>query len=384
MERSREYEDVAVALAEVRPAPRDEFAAELDERVAAGFPRRSRFGRFSTAGLADRIGARSPMRLSFAVAAVALVAIAVVTAIIANSGPESRPIAIDSGPTTPRPSGQGSKGAPQVATPESSGGVQYSEIIPFAAAAGSSGSGRTVSPPAVDSSEAGSLANLSHHREIERSAEIGLLADPADVADDSAKVFRAVHDAHGIVLHSTTTAGRHAGANFDLLIPSARLGDALAAFSAIDEVSSRHEATADITAPTVALGEQLQDSQAKIDGLLAQLAGAETEAESEAIGFQLHAERQHAAQLRARLAQLQRRTTYSRVSVRIESGASTDSGGAWGIDDAFGDAGHILGVAAGVTVVGLAIVAPLLLIALLAWLVRRLLLRTRRERALDA
>ena len=46
----------------------------------------------------------------------------------------------------------------------------------------------------------------STHREIERSAEIGLLADPANVADDSAKVFSAVHDARGIVLRSTTTA----------------------------------------------------------------------------------------------------------------------------------------------------------------------------------
>ena len=89
------------------------------------------------------------------------------------------------------------------------------------------------------------------HREIERSAQIGLLAEPADLADDSAQVFAAVHHADGIVLHSTTSSGSNAGARFALLIPSARLGDALAALSSIDEVSFRHEATDDITAPTV-------------------------------------------------------------------------------------------------------------------------------------
>jgi uncharacterized protein DUF4349 len=64
------------------------------------------------------------------------------------------------------------------------------------------------------------------------------------------------------------TAGE-AGAKFDLLIPSGKLGDALAAFSAIGEVRSRRESTQDITAPTIGVRERLQDSGAKIEGLLA-------------------------------------------------------------------------------------------------------------------
>jgi hypothetical protein len=67
-----------------------------------------------------------------------------------------------------------------------------------------------------------------------------------------------------------------------------------------------------------------------------------------------------------------------------ESGASQGSDDARGIGDAFHDAGHILGIAAGVIVIGLAVVAPLALLCLLAWLAHRLWLRTRRERALDA
>jgi hypothetical protein len=184
--------------------------------------------------------------------------------------------------------------------------------------------------------------------------------------------------------HSTTNSGKGGGAQFDLLIPSAKLGDALAAFSAIDEVQSRHEATDDITAPTISAREELQDSRARIDALLAQLSTAETETEAEAVETELRGERRHAARLRARLANLDRRTTYSHVSVRIESGESTDPGGTWGFDDAIGDAGRILAIAAAVTLVGLAIVGPLALLAFLAWLAHRLWLRTRRKRALDA
>jgi hypothetical protein len=407
MERSRDHDKIATALAEARPAPRQTFVQELDQRIAAGFPRRSRFSRSPLASLARRIGARSPMRPSFAGAAVALVAIAVATVIIASSDSGSRSIAIDSGPTTPPPSVQGyeagshvaANGAPHIAAPESSGSVQYSDAVPQDAAPASSGPNQVAGSSAVHSSEAESsveyppsqgslkaesLANFSRNRDIERSAEIGLLAAPADVDDDSAKVFAAVHDANGIVLHSTTSSGSNGGARFELLIPSTRLGDALAAFSSIDEVRSRHEATDDITKPTVTASEELQDSQARVDSLLAQLSSAEVESEREAIAAELRSERGHAARLRNQLARLHQRTAYSRVLVRIQSGASTESGGTWGVSDAFGDAGHILGVAAGVTLVGLAVIAPLALLCLLAWLAQRLWLRSRRERALDA
>jgi Domain of unknown function (DUF4349) len=378
MERSSEYEDVAVALAEVKPTPRTGFAAELDELVAAGFPRKSRFGRLPT--IAARARGLSPQRLLVATGAATLTAIAIATVVISNTGSDPAPIALEQ-PAARRSSDGGgvqySEALPQVAgsSVESSAGGERYERAP-----GGSFSSESRSAPATDQ------ALRATHREIERSAEIGLLADPADVGEDSARIFSTVHDVRGIVLHSTTTAGRHAGAHFDLLIPSARLGDALAAFSAIDEVRTRHEATADITAPTVALGEQLRDSRAKVDGLLAQLSTAETESEREAIEIGLRHERHHAVVLQARLGKLQRRADYSRVSLRIETGESaTDStGGAWGIDDAFGDAGRILGVAAAFTVIGLAIVAPLALIVILAWLTHRLWLRTRRERALDA
>jgi hypothetical protein len=383
MERSSNHNDLATALAEVRPEPRDAFAEELDERVAAGFPRRSRLANSPLAGFAAWVRALSPQRLLFAGGSAALAAIAIATVVVA-SGPD-------------RSGSQPSGGLLSQFTPVEPGDSSDSGVVPQASthspAAESAASGESTSAepqlgsPAYDRATSRPFRPESltrRQREIERSAAIGLLAEPADVAGDSAQVFAAVHDTDGIVLHSTTSSGGNAGALFALLIPSARLGDALATISSIDEVSFRHEATDDITAPTVSAREELRDSRARIDTLLAQLSAAETETEAEAVEAELRGERRHAARLRARLADLDQRTTYSHVSVRIASDPSADSGGAWGFDDATGDAGRILAIAAAVTLVGLAIAAPIALIALLAWLAHRLWQRTRRERALDA
>ncbi len=384
MEGSSDHSNLATALAEARPTLREDFARELDERVAAGFPRRSRTSGTPLSSLADRLRGLSPQRLLFATGAGALAAIAVATVIVASQGPSSRRPILNSHAL--RPDWRGVQFEPPAK--DGSGGTAIHAPSGVAgAASGASESSGVQYGPALESAPAESppVAATSGraHRDIERSAEIGLLADPADVTDDSAAVFSAVHDAHGIVLHSTTTSGKRAGANFDLLIPSTRLGDALAAFSAIDEVGSRHEATEDITAPTVSASERLRDSRARIDGLLAQLSSAETETEMAAIESELDRERRHASRLRGQLDKLEQRTELSRVSVRIETGgSSTDSGGSWGIGDAFGDAGHILGIAAGVTLIGLAVLGPLALIALLAWLAHRTWVRAQRRRAL--
>jgi hypothetical protein len=365
MERSSEYSDLAAALAEARPTPGEDFAKKLDQRVAAGFPRRSRPGRSPLESFTDWVRTLSPQRILVS-GTVALLVIAVIT------------VAMTSGSSGP--SDERSSGTLSLLNPVGPDNSSDSAVAPPA-----------VSPSVEESSAAGesaspeqSAASLpSRHRDIERSAEIGLLADPDDVADDSAAVFDAVHDVHGIVLHSTTTSGKRAGADFDLLIPSARLGDALAAFSAIDEVAKRHEATEDVTAPTVETSEKLRDSRARIDGLLAQLSTAATETEMSAIEAELDRERHHGSRLRSQLDKLEQRTEFSRVSVRIKTGASsTGSGGSWGIGDAFHDAGHILGIAAGVTLLGLAVLAPLALIALLAWLAHRTWVRAQRQRAL--
>jgi uncharacterized protein DUF4349 len=390
MEPFRDDTDLIAELGALRPAPRPAFAAELDEHAAAGFPRRSWRAASPMAAFFARLRALPPRRLVLSAGATALAAIAVATALVATSGSGS-----DEGS-----SGsflelfQGYSPAPAPGRPQESSGVQFGAAPPSAAggvAAGAeSGSGSAGGSASADStsSDTGPFASRAAHRDVERSAEMVLGAEPTEVSDDAAKVFGAVHAVNGIVLSSSVSGGvaGEAGARFDLLIPAAKLSDALAGFSAIDAVVSRHEATDDITAPTVKLGEKLRDSRARIDGLLVQLAGAESEGERAEAEAELSAEHRRASSLRSRAAKLDRRVNLSRVSLRIETGAaaaSSDEGSGWGIGDALGDAGHILAIAAGVTIVGLAIGGPLALLALLAWLASRAWIRRGRERALQ-
>ncbi len=367
-------DQLAADLRAMRPTPRPEFAAKLDERAAAGFPRRTRVPRISFSF--------PRKRLLISAGGVAVVAIAVATAVITSDRPQQTPEAHLSQETA---ESSERSGRPN--------GFTFEKAVPIAPSSqASAGSTETEEGAASNLNFDGSghymrgTARLSH-RAVERSAELVLAASPADVADDSAQVFEAVHAHNGIVMRSSTREGKpgEAAARFELLIPSAKLSDALAALSAIDEVRSRHEATDDITAPTVATGELLQDSKARIDSLLAQLEGAETESEREAVEAELAGERRHRARLRAELQHLERRADYSRVLVQIETGDADESsgGGTWGIGDAFDDAGRVLAVAAAVTVIALAILGPIALIALLVWLTYRGWVRRERRRVLS-
>jgi hypothetical protein len=410
MESSRD-DRFAATVSSLRPAPHPEFVADLDERAAAGFPRRSGQGDSPLSRLFARLRATSPRRALLPAGAVALTAIVVATAVVAttesgpaelanNSNASQEPPAprstqaSESGKATAlnafpsKAASSGSNGAGSAA--ESSAGTGRETEVPayeteVPRLAGSAANGRSESSNSSGTAKSGPYASHANHRAVERSAEMVLGAEPSEVSEDAAKVFETVHAYHGIVLNSSTSNGSagDAGARFDVLIPSGKLGDALAAFSGIAEVVSRHEATNDITAPTIGLSERLQDSNAKIDGLLNELAGSETETERAAIEAELRSERSRAGGLKARLTNLQRRATFSRVSLRIEtSSSSSASGGGWDIGDALHDAGRILAIAAGVTIVGLAILAPLALIALLVWLANRTRVRRGRERAL--
>ncbi len=354
MEPRRDDPDLAAELRALRPAPEPAFAAALDARAAAGFPAPPRHG---PGGRAWRLLRAVPTRRLPALAgACALVAIAIATAVVASSE-ISRPASTTRGA---RPSGSVLSETSESAAPPK-------------AESGAASTGVT---------EVGGATPFAPHRDVERGAQIVLATGASEVHAAAAKVFEAVQAYHGIVMRSSIRdGGAEAGASLDLLIPSGRLGEAMDAFSAIAEVRSRSESSADVTAPITSLAERLRDAQARVDSLLAQLARAKPEAERRAVETKLGAARRQVVGLRARLATLRRRTHLSEVSLRIEAGGSS-SGAGWGISRAFRDAGHVLSIAAGVTVVGLALLLPLALILLLAWLGRRIWVRRGRERAL--
>jgi len=378
-------EELLTALEALRPTPRPAFAAELDARVAAGFPRRSRVP--SPAAALDRLRALKPRHAwvpAGGLAAAMLIALVVAFSQAGGGSDDSLESTVSS-------------------QSESSGSGTLSQVAPFdnevgaGAGAAEAGAAESLKPFAEPATADQSLnfdgsggyvrgsTNLKN-RAIERSSEITLGTEPENVGKASSEVFGVVHEYRGIVLSSRTSDGSaaHAEARFELLIPSGKLGDAMAGFSQIAEVRSRHEATTDITAPTVSVGEQLEDSRARIDSLLGQLSAAESEGEREAVERELREERSRAAALQASLDNLERRANLSRVSLRIVGGegTSTDGSGSWGVGDALDDAGRILAVGAAVALVALAVLGPIALIALLAWLARRTYLRRARQSAL--
>ena len=119
-----------------------------------------------------------------------------------------------------------------------------------------------------------------------------------------------------------------------------------------------------------------------------ELGDTETEAERESVEARLREERGRHASIRARLDHLDKRAAMSEVTVRIvtDHGAGvtppSKDDGSWGVGDALHDAGQILTIAAGVLLIGLAILGPIALIALAFWLANRFRLRRLRERTL--
>jgi hypothetical protein len=388
-------DELATMLRELRPAPSAEFAAELDARAEAGFPRRAVAGASTHERVFARLRSIPPRRALPAAGGVAVAAVVIATAVLAGSGNGAHDAV---SVATEHSFANGAPSAPATGTADRAHGGRSPVPVHSAAAGESNTAGpggeefvegevgsSAESAPKLASPRSGPYASHHSGRDIERGASITLADDPSRVRSDAARVFEAVHATNGIVLNSAIRDGAsgEAGASFELLIPTAKLGDAMASFAGIADVRGRHEATRDITAGTVGVGEKLGDSAARVRGLLIQLEEAGTDPARTAVEIQLRGERARMANLRSRLAGLRRRANLSHVSLRIETGDSSQgASGAWGIGDGLDDAGRILAVAAGVSVIGLAALAPLALLALLPWLARRAYLARARARAL--
>ncbi|HEY2054854.1 MAG TPA: DUF4349 domain-containing protein [Solirubrobacterales bacterium] len=401
-------ETLFAELRALRPTPRPEFAAELDERAAAGFPRRPppSTTAWPFVALADLWRGMSPRRRLMPVVAFALAALVVTTAVIAISQSGTRSSSVDDAALGMAESGASSGAAAmgeKVFTPAPShaGGAKHGQNHPQNGGVAPTNAGATVyeaEVPSVTSepSHGGAVRPYEKgappltHRDVERSSYVVLGTKPGEVAAAAKKVYAAVHAAGGYVLNSSVDSGTTGatGASFSLSIPSAKVNDALAAISAIAEVRERHDATNDITAPTVGAAEELRDSNAAIEGLLKELGAVETESERESVEARLREERRHHAAIRASLDHLDKRASMSEVTVRIvtDHGAGvtppSKGDGSWGVGAALHDAGDILTIAAGVALIALAVLGPIALIVLAFWLANRIRVRRLRERTL--
>jgi hypothetical protein len=402
-----DLEDLAELAREARaeaPAPDPDVAARLDEWAAAGFPRDGRvsdggegdpgpaFG-----GLRERLRTVPPRRLLLPVGAAATVLVAVVVGISVSDqigGSSQTPPSIQALPgSSPESSSGGAGGASRASAPaQSSDTVPQPNIreTPFAKAG-----------PATGDLSAGAP---SGPRKVAQTADLVLSTEPQNVRDVADGVVGVVDRAGGYVVSSNVTSGKAAppapvpldgspdggrsqqgSGTFELRIPAQHLQAALADLSKLAHVTSRTEGVKDVTRRFDAAKAHLRDLNVERAHLLRQLADATAPTERQSIKARLHVVENRLASARDHYGHVRDRIRMVPVSVEIRGQAGVDSGGGggWGIDDAFGDAGRVLTVIAGILLISLAVLVPLGLIGAVAWMTGRALIRRRREGALE-
>jgi len=352
---ARELQDLALALEAESELPDEGFARELGGRVAAGFPRGERRRRPS---FPPFLRGRA---LALIGAAASLLVVIGVALSVSGDRNESRQLpAADAELTEPGPpSGQEKRALEDGAAAQMAPGD-------------SSGGGR------------GRVAPGEPQRRIERAAELTLAAPEARL-DRVADQIVGVTDRHrGFVLRSSVSTGDESdpGGTFDLRIPAVSLQQAIRDLSKLGNVRSRRQAGQDITPVYVSARDRLTTAKAERRSLLRRLAGADSDAEAEAIRRRLDAVNLRIERLRRELGALRERTDYAAVSVELE--ASGDSGGAstGGTGAAFDDALGLLSGALNLALRALGVLIPLAIVGGLGWLGGRMLRRRRREAAL--
>ena len=360
--RTRELQELVLALSEDSAAPDPAFAERLGVRVEAGFPPEpgSARARASATGSSLR---RAPRR-AVLVGRRALPAVGVVGAILV-------PIVLAVTLAGP-PGGGGGEDA--------GGGSAAVESRPQAPG---TGSGLAQVPLPRD----GGFAPGQADRRIERSISLDLevpTEEMARVADD----VTAVTNRHGgFVLSSSVDTGQDGGGgDFSLRIPVERLRPAVRDLTQLAPVIRQTQEGRDVTRRHVTARDRLQAARAERRSLLRRLEDADTDEQAESIRRRLDLVAGEINGLRAQLRDLRLRTDYAvvLVSLLVPGNGSDDGAGGIGgsFDDAVGDAGDLLVGTAGVLIRVLALALPLTLIGGAAWLASAWMRRRRRESAL--
>jgi hypothetical protein len=385
---------LALALRDEAERPGTEFVARLDAAVHDGFPSPGTPGPARVVErLRKNVGAGRPRRLaplalgtaaSLFIVATALVSSGVLNGAdrngageqVTNGGRQSAAKAapaVGSAPSSPSP---GSDAAGGATAPEAAGRA--------GGAAAPAVSGQALQSPPLPAPI--DVAPRAQARKVERSASLTLAANRDQVEDVADDVIRTTDRHGGFVLSSSVSSGEgDAGATLDLRIPSAKLPAALGDLSELAHVRSRTQNANDITARFSSPRRRLADASAERQGLLRQLARAQTPNQTASIRARLRLVNDRIDQARRDLRRLQNRVSYSAVSVTIDTERRGEGGsaGAWSAGDAIDDALSILGVAAGILLVVTAVLAPVTLLGLALWAGYRLRARRRRDQALS-
>ena len=342
-----ELADLALLLRDERPEPTNAWTAQMDRRVAAGFPAKPRKPRF-----AFLHHDAAPV---FAVLLLLAVPIGLAVALSGGSGDDA-----------------GGGGASGESPASISGG-----------GGGAAGSAATDQAAPATAERAPLATEARRHRSVQRSAEITLAAPRREIDKVATQIGDVTASLGGYVARSNVSSS--SGGSLQLRVPSDRLNSAIQRLSKLGKVRDLSRSTEDITAQVVSARDRLNEARAERKGLLRQLANATTINETDSIKARLRIVAREIAAARNALHRVNDRANFADVAVTLVTtrGASGATGGTWTPGDAFHDALRVLEVIAGVAVIVAAVALPLLIAWLLGWLARRGLTRRRRERALD-
>ena len=259
---SADLAELAVLLRAERPEPDPGWAATLDRRAAAGFPRGGGSG-----------GGKRPSRrtggwLAPAGALAALLLVVVVVAVVNEGGGGS-------GGDMAATSSPGSAGTATTVTPEDLRQVEGE-------GARMSTFDRSGTFYKLDSRSGDKIAPGTENRKLDRDAQLSLSAQPDDVRGVTDEVISITRSLGGIVASSQVSeTADGASASLQLTIPTRNLDTALDRMTDLADVDSLNETATDITKPVVSAKDELRDAEARRRELLQALGNATTEAEAE-------------------------------------------------------------------------------------------------------
>jgi len=378
-----ELAELALLLADDRPAVDPVFAHTLDERVAGQFG--------GAAREAERPSRRSTWSGWLAGGAAATLVAAVVALFVFVPGVNHA----SSSSSSSSSAASSSAASSAVGTTSSAGGGAASEdATPHRTSSGAAAS--SAAAPATTSSSGPSGQTPQPQpdgRKTIQSAQLNLSTAPSRVDDVAQEAFNVVGQENGIVNRSSVTQTGNADGNafMQLSVPSSALSQTMTKLSQLTyaHVASRTDNSQDVNNQYVQAKRRLADAQALRTSLLKQLANAITTEQVDSLKAQIRDAERSISSDESALAALNHRIAYSNISLTIFAGsqppvtATHHGSSGFTLGKATHDAGRVLVVAAGVLLIGLAVLLPVAAIAALAWWVGGMVTHRRRERALD-
>jgi len=259
-------------------------------------------------------------------------------------------------------------------------------------AGSASAPGQALVPPAANQTVVPTPS--SNGRKVIQSAQLQLVAAGSRIDDVSQELFTVVGAVNGVVKSSTiTAAGGDSGyAILQLSIPSGNLALTMTRLSTLQyaHVASRTDATQDVNGQYLNDVRRLADARALRTALLKQLAAATTQAQIDSLTAQIDGAEASISSDQATLANLNHQVDFSNLQVQINAGAVPpvvpvgNSASGFTLGKAWHDSVRVLTVVAGVSLIALAVLLPLALVAALVAWIGYWVRRRRREAALDA